>query len=159
MTLRSFSLFIVGVSLVACSGETSSGGSGAQLVGTWGSTETITQTGSTTVDATYFVFEADKTVRTFFRHSTTANNVTTSLAVCGSGTYVLANGLLSTTVQRKSSSYETPPSTITETVNDSSKIEFIDESIRLTRDVDGASVVATYKRGTLPDGLEASCPR
>lgn len=147
--------------LGGCGGSSSGVSSDPSIVGTWGVTTTIAQGANSRIDETYMVFGTDKTVRDFFRSATKSGNVTTSISQCGSGTYVFANGVLSTTIEEKSTQQQPggTPTTITKTVTGSAKVEFIDASMRLTTDVDGSSNVAVYKQGTLPDGLEASCPK
>ncbi|HSO37340.1 MAG TPA: hypothetical protein VLT33_32660 [Labilithrix sp.] len=129
------------------------------IVGTWGATTTVAQGANSRVDETYLVLGSDKTVRDFLRTVIKSGNNTTSISQCGSGTYVFANGSLSTTIQEKSSPPANPPNTITKTVTGSAKVELIDGSMRLTSDVDGSPNTTVYSRGTLPVDIESSCPQ
>jgi len=153
----------LGTVLAGCGGSSSGVSSDPSIVGIWGVTTTVAQGASSQIDETYVVYGSDMTVRDFFRTTTKVGTSTTSTSLCGSGTYVFANGVLSTTIREKSThvvaSDPNNRTTITKTVTATAKIELIDESMRLTTDVDGSSNVAVYERGTLPDGLEASCPK
>ena len=162
MTSRSFFILAVGTMLAACGGSSSGVSSDPSIVGTWGVTTTVAQGANSTVDEAYLVFASDKTLRELFRSTVTNGNNTTSNSRCGSGTYVFANGVLSATVEEKSASPGAAPNTpitTTKTVTRSAKVEFIDESMRLTSDVDGSPNMTVYTRGTLPDRLESSCPK
>ena len=161
MTSRSCFILVLGMVLSGCGGSGSGVSSDPSIVGTWGVTTTVAQGANSRVDEAYLVFGSDKTVRDFFRTAIKNGNNTTSISQCGSGTYVFANGLLSTTIQEKSSPPAIPPNaptTITKTVTGSAKVELIDGSMRLTSDADGSPNTTVYSRGTLPNGLEASCP-
>lgn len=160
MTSRSFFFLGLTTMLSGCGGS-SSGVSDPSIVGTWGVTTTLALGASSQVDETYVVYGSDKTVRDFFRSTVKSANTTASYSRCGSGTYVFANGVLSTTSQEKSEQPGRNPGTptTTKTVSGSAKVELIGESMRLTSDVDGSSNTTVYTRGTLPDGLEASCPK
>ena len=115
--------------------------------------------GQINTDEAYVVYGADKTVRDFFRNTQKVGGTVLTYSQCGSGTYVFANGVVTTTIQETSPNADPTKTAMTETVTKSANVEFIDDSMRITTDVDGSSNVAVYKRGTLPDGLEASCPK
>lgn len=158
MTSRALFSSVVGMLLVACGG-TSAGvdASEASIAGTWGRTNTTTQGTTSQTDEAYFVFGADKTVKSFVRLTQQNASVSTSISRCGSGTYVFANGVLSTTIQETSKEGGATQVTTTKTVTSSVKVELVDDSMRWT-DAD-ASSPSVFARAALPDGIEASCPR
>jgi hypothetical protein len=108
----------------------------------------------------YLVVDADNTVREFSRSIKQFRNNTQTSTKCGTGTYAFANGVLSTTIAKKSWQQRAgePKQVVTETVSNSAKVEFIDTRMRLTSTVNVAAPVV-YSRDTLPDGIAASCPR
>jgi hypothetical protein len=160
MSLKPLLTFMLAMPLVGCVGSSSGANGDAQIVGTWGVTASVTSGASTQTDETYLVVDADNTVREFSRSVAQFRNNTQTLTKCGTGTYAFANGVLSTTITKKSWQQRPgePKQVVTETVSTSAKVEFIDTRMRLTNTVDVASPVV-YSRGTLPDGIAASCPQ
>jgi hypothetical protein len=92
--VRACSSLAVGCGLAGCGGSSSGVRSDPSIVGIWGVTTTVAQGASSQIDETYVVYGSDMTVRDFFRTTTKYGTSTTSTSLCGSGTYVFANGVL-----------------------------------------------------------------
>ena len=118
---------------------------------------------SSKTDEAFLVYGSKGTPRDLFRTTTTAGGVTMTSVHCGAGTYVYANGVVTSTLEEKTARLAPPgagmDATTTATVMGSAKVELIDGKMRQTGDADGSTNVTVYTRATLPSGLEASCPK
>lgn len=169
MTSRSFFAVAGLVSMVgACGGATAgeAGSSDSPIVGTWGvTTSRAVMEDQHTVGITkenFLVFGPDKTLKHYLRTSRTYGLSTASTSICGSGTYVFENGVVSLSVDEKYPQVDArggtlPP--ITKTSTTSGKVEFIDGRMSVTTDSGGSSDVTVFDVVPLPEGLEESCPR
>lgn len=154
-------LLLLTIASAGCgSSGSTGGGADAALVGTWGLTKTTTTNGSTMTDERYLVFGADKSVRTIDRITVTSGPISNVQAVCGAGSYVYANSVLSTTVEETAPQIAaTGPKTTTRTTTSSMKVELIDDALRLTTEAGASSDAVVFKRATLPDDIEKDCPK